>query len=168
MEQLGPPDGHHLNAAQGWLALGAAAEAQQEMNQIHESLQKQPAVLETQWQIFVAQGDWDAAFITAESCVRLHPEVVTGWIHLAFAVRRMAGGGLESAFERLRPAADRFPSEPVIPFNLACYATQMNRLEDGWNWLLVAVHRADAKSIKVMAMADPDLEPLRSRISTLG
>jgi hypothetical protein len=44
----------------------------------------------------------------------------------------------------------------------------MSRLEDAWNWLLVAVKRADVKSIKSMALADPDLEPLWPRIATLA
>jgi hypothetical protein len=65
----------------------------------------------------------------------------------------------------LLPAVDQFPEEPIIPFNLACYASQLNRLTEAWAWLEEAVKRSgNRQRMFAMAAADPDLEPLWDRI----
>jgi len=38
-------------------------------------------------------------------------------------------GGAKAAWDALLPAADKFPNNPNIPYNLACYACQMNKLK---------------------------------------
>jgi hypothetical protein len=53
---------------------------------------------------------------------------IESWIHQAYALRRMTGGGIKAAWDARLPAADRFPSQPMIAFNLACYACQLGRL----------------------------------------
>jgi hypothetical protein len=50
---------------------------------------------------------------------------------------------------------------PTIAYNLACYMCQLGRKKEAWNWLERAFDAAtDPKSIKTMALDDPDLEPL--------
>ncbi len=52
-----------------------------------------------------------------------------GWLHRAYALRRVANGGLPQAWDALLPAAEKFPGEPVIAYNLSCYACQMQQLD---------------------------------------
>jgi hypothetical protein len=78
------------------------------------------------------------------------------------------GGGLQRAWEALRPGYDKFPKAEVIPYNLACYAAQMSRLDEAWEWLHKSMEAAgDVNAIKAMALADNDLNALWDRIRTL-
>jgi len=49
--------------------------------------------------------------------------------------RRVKSGGLQAAWGMLLPAFEKFPEEPTIPYNLACYACQMKRLDEARQWL---------------------------------
>ena len=75
-------------------------------------------------------------------------------------LRRAPAGGLRPAREALLPAAEMFPEEPVIPYNLACYACQLERLEEARVWLRQAMQIGEKKAIQQMALADEDLKPL--------
>jgi hypothetical protein len=67
----------------------------------------------------------------------------------------------------LLPAADKFPSEPVIAYNLGCYACQMNQLIAALGWLQRAIGAGHKEAIKKMALEDDDLKPLWPEIAGL-
>jgi hypothetical protein len=60
---------------------------------------------------------------------------------------------------------ERFPHDAIMRYNLACYECQLGRLEQAKGWLQKAFKIGDPSKIKLMALNDPDLEPLRSEIS---
>jgi predicted Zn-dependent protease len=157
-----------LSAAVGWLELGNADEAAEEMARIRPELLNHPTVLDVRWSICVAGKSWEGALNIAESEIQTSPDQSTGWVHRAYALRRIRQGGLQRAWDALHPAFEKFPKEPIIPYNLACYAAQLGRLEEAWDWLHRAMEAAgDVKSIKEMALRDRDLEPLWERVKTL-
>jgi tetratricopeptide (TPR) repeat protein len=158
---------HQLNAVLGWLELGDVAEAREELQRIPEPLRSRSEVLEIRWILDAHKGDWEDALEAAEALVEAAPEKAVGWLHRAYAVRRVPNGGLEKAAEALRPAVDKFPEEATIPYNLACYACQMQQSEQAREWLAEAVRRGGAKKIKKMALSDADLEPLWPEIKKL-
>ncbi|MCI0747740.1 MAG: TTC39/IML2 family protein [Verrucomicrobia subdivision 3 bacterium] len=165
---LEAPDRHHLLAAEGWLELGNPAEAAEEIARIRPELLEHADVLEIRWAICAAERRWETGLPLAELLVRVAPDRASAWLHRAYTLRRVKGGGLESAWEALRPAFEKFPKSEIVPFNLACYAAQMGRLDEAWEWLHKAMESAgDVAAIKRIARADPDLEPLWERISTL-
>jgi hypothetical protein len=45
-------------------------------------------------------------------------------------------------------------------YNLACYACQLGNLKEARQWLEKAFAIGDSKQLKLMALDDPDLEPL--------
>jgi hypothetical protein len=51
--------------------------------------------------------------------------------------------------------------------NLACYACQLGNLKQARDWLQKAIDLANTKEVKLMALSDPDLEPLWKEIGTL-
>lgn len=164
-DPIGPPDSHHLLAALGWLELGLPAEAGEEIARITSENLEHPDVLEVRWEICAAGRRWDTGLQLAERLLEVAPERSSGWIHRAYAMRRAAGGGLERAWEALRPAVEKFPDVFVIPYNLACYAAQLGRLEDAWGWLQKAVAAgAQREQLRAMALVDSDLEALWPRI----
>jgi len=161
--ELKMADRHRLRAALGWLELGNHAEARIELGQITKPLH--PDVLEIDWAICAAAGDWESALRSAESLIKECPKRSSGWVHRAYALRRVKEGGLEKARSVLLLAYEEFPEESIISYNLSCYAAQLGRLDEAWEWLQTSMDMAsDFETIKKMALADDDLKPLWEQI----
>ena len=160
MTELDFKSAHQLNAVLGWLELGNIKEAREELNAMGAKEQNRPDLLEVRWILDARQEDWPEALKTAERLLKVAPDNAAGWLHRAYATRRVPEGSLEKAAEFLRPAAERFPSEPTIPYNLACYECVLGNLEAARNWLKEALKRGGPKKIKAMALSDSDLEAL--------
>ena len=163
--ELAPPDSHHLQAAIGWLELGNPSEAGEEIARISADALEHPDVLSVRWQICASTQSWEAAYEVADLWTRKGLERPEGLIHKAYALRRMKDGGLKAARYVLLVAAELFPNEPMIRYNLACYAAQSGGLEEGWEWLQKAMALGGRRSaLKKLALADVDLQPLWDRI----
>jgi hypothetical protein len=167
MQKLEPPDTHYFIAAVGWLELGNPGEAAGELSQISPEQQDHPDVLEVRWLVAAELKRWPEGLQIAESLVVRAPKRSSGWLHRAYALRRVPEGGLAKAWDALLPAFEKFPKEPIIAFNLSCYACQMQQLDAARLWLQRAVQIGGKEKIKRMAMEDPDLEPLRVEIQQL-
>ncbi len=165
MKELEPSDTHRLRAAEGWLGLGLPAEAAAELDALSPSCQRHPDVLEVRWILHAHSQRWDAALAAARELVLATPDRASGWLHRAYALRRAAGGGLTQAQAALQPAAERFPKEPTIPFNLACDACQLGQLDEARNWMKRAMKVGGRDVIRQMALADEDLKPLWSELA---
>jgi len=165
VRKIEAPDSHHYNAASGWLELGNRTECRIELEAISPGNQSHPAVLDLKWALCAAEQKWDEAFELAQQLMQACPKDAAGWLHAAYATRRRSSGGLVAAWELLLPAADLFPEEPVIPFNLACYACQMGQLDDGRRWFKRACAVGDKRKITAMALQDQDLKPLWPELS---
>ena len=158
MKGLQAPDLHHLRAAEGWLQLGDAGEAGRELDQIAPARQSHPEVLETRWSVCAAGGDWAGALAAAEQAVAQAPGRSSGWIHRSYSLHELRR--TQEAREQLLPAADRFPKESIIPYNLACYDCQLGRLAEAREWLALAMALGPREEIVTLALKDVDLKPL--------
>jgi len=167
MQPLEPPEIHYLSAAQGWVELGNPAEARAELAQIGAGRQFHPDVLEVRWLICAEEQRWDEGLQAARALLQAAPERASGWLHQSYALRRVAGGGVRQAMDALLPAFEKFPKQPIIPYNLSCYACQLQDLEAGREWFRRAVAIGGKDPIKLMALADSDLEPLWPEIREL-
>lgn len=167
VQVLEPSDVHRLNAALGWLGLNCPADARAELDAISPEQQSHPAVLEARWLLCAHEKTWRDALFVADCELAVAPEESAGWLHRAYALRRVEGGGLSQAWDALLPAAERFPSEPIVLFNLSCYACQMNQLDAGRAWLKRALASGSRDLIKKMALEDDDLKPLWPEIENL-
>jgi hypothetical protein len=54
-----------------------------------------------------------------------------------------------------------------IPYNLACYACQLGKHEEAWEWLEDTFDLGNSKTVKLMALEDPDLEPFWAEIGEI-
>lgn len=167
MKGLEPSDIHRLNAALGWLGLGSAKEARTELEAISKNQEFHPAVLEAWWLVCAQEENWKDALIVAEHEVKTAPNYYGGWLHRAYALRRVPEGSLSQAWNALLPAAKKFPTEPTIPYNLSCYACQLKDLDASRVWLKQAIKIGGKESITQMALADDDLKPLWPEIKEL-
>lgn len=161
---LTPPDSHFFSAAIGWLELGNHREAQAELDQIAPAHQRDAEVLDVRWMAFAQAMAWAQALEVARVQLECRPDLPAGWLHQAYALRRVGGGGIEAAWSALLPASERFPTEPTIPYNLACYACQRQRLDEAREWFQRAMKVGGRDPIRQMALKDPDLEPLWGEI----
>lgn len=161
------PDIHHLNAALGWLGLGCPADARAELEAIAHAQQSHPAVLEARWLLCAHEKSWRDALAVAERELEALPDYSAGWLHRAYALRRVDGGGLAQAWNALLPAAEKFPDEAVIAYNLSCYACQLNELDASRVWLKRAIKTGGKDTIRKMALEDDDLKPLWPEIGAL-
>lgn len=168
MHRLERRDELQVYAAAGWLQLGNAIEAKAELSKLSAAAREVPDVLEVIWQVHVALKEWAEALKAAEVLQRLAPERSSSWIERAFALRRVPGGGLEQAKEVLLEGLRFFPEEPLLYYNLACYAAQCGKPEEAMDWLKQAVKIAeDPAMIRKLAAHDEDLTSLRHRLSEL-
>ncbi|HTL16166.1 MAG TPA: tetratricopeptide repeat protein [Patescibacteria group bacterium] len=167
MPRIDYPDSHYLLHAIGWLELGNLSEAKAELGHLKAELQAHPNVLEVRWAISAEAKEWQEGLEVARKLVEVAPERASGWLHRAYALRRVAGGGLEQAWQALLPASEKFPDIEMIAYNLSCYACQMSQLDVARGWLKRACALADKKQILERALQDEDLKPLWNEIQQL-
>lgn len=167
MKPLEPPDSHYVSSAIGWLGLGNWQEAAEELKNIGPETAWHPEVLAVRYEILAKAGQWELAAETALTWTKRAPEERGAWIAQAYAVRRRPGGSIALAKGILSAAQQRFPSEPLIAYNLACYECQLGNLPQAREWLRVAFKLGDVRHLKQMSTQDSDLEPLRAEIAQL-
>lgn len=160
MKTLEPPDTFYLSAAIGWLELGCPEEALMELGGLSAGSRQHPDALEVGWMVQARLEDWGAALAVARELVAGSPDRANGWLHQSYALRRAPGGGLRPAFDLLSGVVERFPKEPTIPYNLACYACQLGWLDVARGWLARAMEVGKRERILEMALGDRDLELL--------
>jgi predicted Zn-dependent protease len=165
VKKLEPPDSHYLLAAEGWLGLGNQIEAFEELERISPQLRVHPDVLELRWQIYAKEKKWEACVDIARAIAKLAPSRPQGWIHLACSLHELKR--TKEAKGVLSPVVDKFPEEPVVRYKLACYECQLGNLEEARSLLEKAFESGDANEMKLMALDDPDLEPLWNKIGEL-
>ena len=165
MDELEPPDRHHLNAAAGWLELGCPREARAELLRIAEAHQQCRAVLELHWRICAEEKDWTTALAVARQLVQVDPGNPTGWIHQSYSLHELKQ--TEEARRQLLGVAEKFCRISTVAYNLACYACQLGQPDEARRWLDRAIQLEGKDRVKAMALSDPDLAPMRDEIQGL-
>jgi len=167
MQPLEPPETHYQLGAVGWLELGNLAEAKAELERLGPAWQTHPDVLEVRWLISAEEQKWAEGLQVARALLDADPQRASGWLHQAYALRRVPEGGIQKAWDALLPAYEKFPKESTISYNLSCYAFQLGQLEDARLWLKRALAVSGKDRIKRMALSDADLEPLWREIERM-
>jgi tetratricopeptide (TPR) repeat protein len=157
VKPLSPPDTHYLLAAQGWVELGNAAEAAMELERIAPELRGHPDVLEVRWEICARDQQWPACVELAQALERGDPQRPTGWIRHSFALHELKR--TEEAYRRLAAVAGGFPGVWTIPYNLACYCSQLGKFDEAREWFKKAV-AIDEPTVMKASLEDPDLKPM--------
>lgn len=165
MNELEPPDSHLVSAASGWIDLGLPEEAERELAQLSPEANLHPQTLAVQWDLFAHLARWEAALAVASRLLEADRNRPTGWINRSYALhglRRTA-----EAREALLPAVPLFPSVGVIPYNLACYACQLGKLDEARRWLKQAMIVDGREIVLDRARTDDDLLPLAPELNSI-
>jgi len=153
-------DKHHLTAARGWLELGLFNEAFEELDEIGPQARAHLDVIKTRWQGYRAVKKWAEAEEVARGITTNTPKDFDGWWMLSFALHGMKR--TQEAYDNLAGVRDKFPGEFIVHYNLACYATQLSRLDEARVSLKRAFELNPGQ--RVEALEDPDLEPFWAEI----
>jgi tetratricopeptide (TPR) repeat protein len=157
------PDRFHLNAATGWLGLGDIASANDELDQITLAMQTHPIVLMARCQILMAAKNWEPLVEITGKLLKDYPTLHEAWVDRSYALHELKR--TEEAFEALLPAVNLFPKVWVVPYNLACYCAQTEKLGEALEWLKMASEIAGERDIRAQALNDPDLKPIWNEIT---
>ncbi len=157
-----------IKTALGWLEAGEAQSAVDELGKIPLQFQKHPQVLRVRLAISTKTARWDIAAEVSNALRLVEPGDVNWWVSMAYAIRRSPGGGLEAAKLILLDAQKKFPKEPIVPYNIACYCCQLGALDQARGYLEKSFKLGDAKELKSMAATDPDLERLWPELGKKG
>ena len=147
---------HNLRAAQGFLELGDPDSAWEELELIPAEDRAHPTVLRMKGYIYREKGKWMEMAEITRHLTEIEPQEPEHWSNRSLAERRHAG--LETAETTLLRVRDQFPKEPLIHYNLACYAAQLGRIDEARGLLDIAISLDPA--LKELALEDDDLEGL--------
>ncbi|MEJ0091359.1 MAG: tetratricopeptide repeat protein [Limisphaerales bacterium] len=157
MKPLPQEDERYLIAAEGWLGLGDHLSANEELEQIAVEWRAHPQVLIVRLNIYRMAKKWEACLEIANAIIKATPDILYGWIGRSFALHELKC--TQEAYDLLLPAKDKFPKEHTVPYNLACYCAQLNRLEEAEKWFKQAM-AINERAVQLAAVDDPDLDPL--------
>jgi Flp pilus assembly protein TadD len=158
MSPLTPPDSHHLLAAQGWLGLGAHQDAAAELDCLAPTLRAHPDVLAVRWQVCAVARNWEDAVACGAALAEIAPDDPRGWLNRSYALHELRRTA--EALDSLLGVVTRFPAEPTMRYNLACYACQLGDLPAARAWLERAFAGEGGGALRSAASDDPDLAPL--------
>ena len=165
MDDLPLADKRHIEAAEGWIELGLPDDARKELEGLAPGSRTHPAVLEVRWQIAARLKQWGTCLELASALVQVVPELPLGWIHRSYSLHELKQTG--EARDNLLRVVDKFPQEPILRYNLACYECQLGRSDQARQWLQKAFALCNAEKIKAMALDDVDLMPLWKEIAEM-
>ena len=150
-----------LHAAMGYLELGMIAEADGELESLPPEDRDRSSVLALRVEIYRTAGSWSLMEVVARELWKRHPDEPVYSTTLAWAMRRL--DSVVAARDILLEAVKRFPDDAMTNFNLGCYACQLGDIEQAKVRVKKAIE-LDTK-FKLMALDDPDLEPLWDLLS---
>jgi tetratricopeptide (TPR) repeat protein len=165
MQKLNPRDTQHLQAAYACIGSGNHEGARAALDKIAPEFRDHPAVLVTRLSLCEGARQWETCLELVETLIRVLPDNPMNWVQRSQYLREL--GRVREAREKLLPAAEKFPTFWMVPYNLACCACRLGDVNEGRARLNTALQLVDADAIKSRALSEPDLEPLWPEIRGL-
>jgi hypothetical protein len=127
------PDLHHVNAAIGWLELGAPAEAAMELDKVTFQTLARHDVMLLRWKVCARIDSWPIALYLARTLVRISPDMPASWLCLAFSLVNVHGAF--DAWHELLEAARKHPRISSVPIFLSRLCGQIIDRKKSALWL---------------------------------
>ena len=153
---LEQPDRQHWQAAAGYVELSMFLEADMELDKIDPFNRAAPEVLGMRVAIYRGLEKWELMREIAKRLAEFQPNDIQWAISLAYATRR--ANSIQAAKQVLLTAERRFPKEPALKYNLACYFCQTGEIQNAKNYLRKAFE-IDL-NWRMAALEDEDLKLL--------
>src|SRR5690606_27403129 len=124
-----------------------------------------PEVLAVEWELHARSREWRDALEVASQLLAVDGTRPAGWINRSYALHELQRTA--EAREALLAALPLFPSEGVIPYNLACYACHLGELDEARKWLRRAMELDGRDLVIVRARQDADLKALHEELDRI-
>ena len=147
----------HLNAALGYLGLGMAQEAWDELEEIEAKDRARPEVLKVRVEVCRSMQKWELMSEICNHLRKMEPDEVDHPLNMASAVRRFKSEA--EAANILSLALRRYYDDAMVRYNLARYWCVMGRVEEAREMLETAFKKD--KGLRELAETDTDLMGLR-------
>jgi predicted Zn-dependent protease len=145
---------NHIRTATGYLDLGMALDAWNELESINSEHRDLADVLKVRLEVCCALEKWEMMKDIAFFLSKEEPDESGHFLNLAYALRRC--DDVESAEKILNDAATKFPEDPLVKYNLGCYRAVLGKVGEAKLNLAEAFQRVPA--LRLTALNDPDLE----------
>lgn len=145
-----------LQYANGYLDLGMLKQAEAELEAIAVDDQGTPEAVSLWTRLHLERRHWPQMEQAAKSLARKDPKNPYGWVNWAYALREM-NRHAEAKSVALK-GLKLHPKEAVLWFNLACYCSLLQEVEESSEHLDRAISLD--KSFESEAVDDPDLDNL--------
>ena len=145
-----------LHASDGYLYLGMAGEAMQELDAVAPAEQEAPLVLLARIRVLLHMRRWSEAEELSGKAALLHPDEDEFTVQRAFALHQQRKGG--QAVEVLLEAPEWIRRTGILHYNLACYEARLGDLVTARQCIDAAIKMNAA--MKKNARVDPDLQAL--------
>ncbi|EDY82723.1 hypothetical protein VDG1235_2346 [Verrucomicrobiia bacterium DG1235] len=152
-----------LTYANGYRELAMFDDALAELDNLDDAYKAQKELHQMRLAILMEAKRWKEALPFANILASSDSSDPGNFVNLAYVTRRASG--IEGAQIILENAANRFPDEAIIQYNLGCYATCNNELDTAKKHLLAAF-KLDQNYLE-MALKDEDVAPLQSWLSSI-
>lgn len=150
--------GDHIKSAWGYLQLGMYEDANDSLDNLSPEFKATMEVMSLRAWVHSESESWESLREVSSFLVHEWPTECQHWIWLGYSTRRCRT--VAEAESVLLDALKIHVFEPMIHFNLACYACVMGNLDLSRVRLNSAIELNP--EIRTLALADPDLEGLRA------
>jgi hypothetical protein len=158
-------DIHRLEAADGWLERKEWANCFDELESIDYNNRDDAREKALRWKLYNASGQHVPAANMALGIQRRFPNEPAGYVWRSMSLDKL--GCTEDAYEQLELVAGKFDGLGIVPYLLAVYACELQRLNTTHAWLLCAFNTPDSKELRLQALDDPRLETFWRKIGQL-
>lgn len=145
-----------LHAADGYLYLGLAEEALEELGEVPDGEKNDSSVLLARVRVLLHLKQWQEAETLSSSGTAQHPDEEEFTVQRAFALHQLNQG--DQAVEVLLAAPEWIRRTGILHYNLACYEARLGDISTARQCIRAAIQLNAA--MKKNARLDPDLQNL--------
>ena len=159
------PGRHHVEAAEGWLALGDWQEAKAELDLLGPAGRDHPEALRARADVFEVAGRWNAQTVVLEKLTHLEPDEIDHWLRLNAA--QLLAGQPREALARLETILERHPDHPGLLFKLAVTQAALGAIRSAGRTLtklFTLEHHKYARTYVPLALQWNELAPLHDQL----
>jgi Flp pilus assembly protein TadD len=150
----------HFRAACGYAELGMTRQSIAELNEIEQSHQSRPEVLQLRLHHLMRGQRWASALRISQKLCRAAPDCSAGYLHAGFCLHELGKTAEAKRFLLRGPAA--LLKEPIYYYNMGCYEALLGNVKDA-RINLETSFRMDS-SFRELAKKDPDLLAVKDLI----
>lgn len=164
-KRLASSDRSHIQNVRRYIKSGNLKKAAIDLQKIPRSKWSHPTILRLRYSLLATASFWELAADVAAAHCELNPRSPAAWISWANALDNL--GRTQDARIAMLLALTKARPHFRTCYTLGCFSCKLKDFDEALYWLKQAIGRGDSRTIRQMALADPNFEPLREQIANL-